>query len=246
MTKKHNVAGVRALFTLSLCLLLAMTALALPARAADVDIMFNDPGAIVGNGVTVNVYTTGDVAGVSLTIVYDTDYLSYTGFSGGLGNASVQDSGGTESGKFLTFRCGQQVLGVDISEVRQIIQLPQFTPLPDSPADIKGIICMHGEAIPVMDLNLRLNLPETIPGERTCVIVFTLEERSFGIIVDEVDNVEDISEDEILPPPGQKESGTDYLLGIVGRDPVILLANADFFISADDIERLSQIADADG
>jgi len=83
------------LLGMSLCLLLAVTALAVPARAADVDIMFNDPGVIVGNAVTVNVYTTGDVAGVNLTIVYDTDYLAYTGSSGGLGNASVQDNGGT-------------------------------------------------------------------------------------------------------------------------------------------------------
>ena len=76
-------------------LLLALTLLAVPARAADVDVMFNDPTVILGNSATVNVYTTGEVAGVNLTIVYDTDYLTYTGYSGGLGNASVQDNGGT-------------------------------------------------------------------------------------------------------------------------------------------------------
>lgn len=95
MIKLHNKKALSRLTSLCLCLLLAVTMLAVPARAADVDIMFNDPGVIVGNGVTVNVYTTGDVAGVNLTIVYDTDYLTYTGASGGLGNASVQDNGGT-------------------------------------------------------------------------------------------------------------------------------------------------------
>lgn len=95
MTKLNRFLPLRLVLTLSLGVLLALSVLAVPARAADVDIMFNDPGVIVGNAVTVNVYTTGDVAGVNLTIVYDTDYLSYTGSSGGLGNASVQDSGGT-------------------------------------------------------------------------------------------------------------------------------------------------------
>lgn len=92
MKKLYKPAG---LFSAVLGLLLAVTLLAVPARAADVDIMFNDPSVIVGGGVTVNVYTTADVAGVNLTVVYDTDYLTYTGSSGGLGNASVQDNSGT-------------------------------------------------------------------------------------------------------------------------------------------------------
>ena len=95
MTTNYMVKTLRPLLLLGLCLLLSLTLLAVPARAADVDIMFNDPGVIVGGAVTVNVYTTGEVAGVNLTVVYDTDYLTYTGSSGGLGNASVQDNGGT-------------------------------------------------------------------------------------------------------------------------------------------------------
>lgn len=95
MTKVNTLLPLRLLLCIAMCLLLGLTALAVPVRAADVDIMFNDPGVMVGNGVTVNVYTTGEVAGVNLTIVYDTDYLTYTGSSGGLGNASVQDNGGT-------------------------------------------------------------------------------------------------------------------------------------------------------
>ena len=65
--------------------------LTVSARAADTDVMFSDPSVVVGNTVTVNVYTTSAVAGIDLTLVYDTDYLTYTGASGGLGNAAVQD-----------------------------------------------------------------------------------------------------------------------------------------------------------
>ena len=69
--------------------------LSMRAHAADVDVMFSDPTAVVGNAVTVNVYTTASVAGIDLTLVYDADRLTYTGFSGGLGNAAVQDNGGS-------------------------------------------------------------------------------------------------------------------------------------------------------
>lgn len=84
----------RLLLAAALCLLLT-AALSATAYAADIDIMFSDPSAIVGNTVSVNVYSTGNVAGVDMTIVYDTDYLSYTGCSGGLGNAAVQENGGS-------------------------------------------------------------------------------------------------------------------------------------------------------
>ena len=69
--------------------------LTVSARAADTDVMFSDPSVVVGNTVTVNVYTTSAVAGIDLTLVYDTDYLTYTGASGGLGTAAVQDNGGS-------------------------------------------------------------------------------------------------------------------------------------------------------
>lgn len=69
--------------------------LTVSARAADTDVMFSDPSVVGGNTVTVNVYTTSAVAGIDLTLVYDTDYLTYTGASGGLGNAAVQDNGGS-------------------------------------------------------------------------------------------------------------------------------------------------------
>ena len=77
-----------------LCLFL-LPLLTLPALAADVDVMFSDPSVKVGSTVSVNVYTDKDIAGITMTVTYDADYLAYTGFSGGLGSASVQDNGGS-------------------------------------------------------------------------------------------------------------------------------------------------------
>lgn len=94
MKKDKNKRRSRRGLAVFLCLLALAPALALSARAADVDIMFSDPVVMVGETATVNVYSTADIAGVSMTLVYDTDLLTYTGASGGLGNASVLDNGG--------------------------------------------------------------------------------------------------------------------------------------------------------
>lgn len=84
---------VRTAFVL-LCLGALTGALFVSARAAAGDVIFSDPSAVVGDSVTVNVYATVNVAGLDMTLTYDTDLLTYTGFSGGLGNAAVRDSGG--------------------------------------------------------------------------------------------------------------------------------------------------------
>ena len=43
--------------------------LTVSARAADTDVMFSDPGAVVGNSVTVNVYTTAAVLFIGAAVL---------------------------------------------------------------------------------------------------------------------------------------------------------------------------------
>ena len=43
--------------------------LTVSARAADKDVMFSDPGAVVGNSVTVNVYTTAVVLFIGAAVL---------------------------------------------------------------------------------------------------------------------------------------------------------------------------------
>ncbi len=81
----------------ALCLLLClltMTTLAAPAALADgVEIHFSDPRALLNGNVTVVVQSSTAVAGINLTLVYDSDYLTYKSCSGGLGNANVNNTG---------------------------------------------------------------------------------------------------------------------------------------------------------
>ncbi len=127
-------------------------------------------------------------------------------------------------GKYLTFFTDDQLFGVSIADVVQIVGMQEITEIPEFPHYAKGIINLRGEIIPIVDMRLRLGKPEAEYNERTCIIVTTINGRCIGLIVDQVDEVTDIKDELISPSPTVSGAGESYLTGI-GRlsNKVVLL-----------------------
>jgi len=108
----------------------------------------------------------------------------------------------TESlgGKYLTFKLGEEEYGVQILKVREIIGLMDITKVPQMPGYVKGVINLRGKVIPVIDLRAKFSLPGVDYTEQTCIIVIDVGSM-VGTIVDSVQEVADISGDQIEPPP---------------------------------------------
>ena len=138
------------------------------------------------------------------------------------------------SNQYLTFWCGNQLYGLEISQVVQIVQMTDITPLPDFPDYVKGILPVRGEMVPIMDLHLRLGLKGTVHSDSACIILTHIDSYSFGIIVDGVNDVATITEQDICTSP-QSEHRTNYLPGIAQREQVILLLDMNFILSEKDI-----------
>ncbi len=109
-------------------------------------------------------------------------------------------------GKVMTFNIGDQVYGVEIQYVMEIIGLPHITKVPHVPNYIKGIINVRSKVVPVVDIRTRFGKPEIPPTKRTCIITLTLDgnETCCGIIVDNVADVEDIHTGDISATPENK------------------------------------------
>lgn len=147
-------------------------------------------------------------------------------------------------GKYLTFWTDNQLFGVPIADVVQIIGIQEITPIPDSPKFAKGVINLRGNIIPVIDVRLRLNKPECEYGEHTCIIVTKIEENFIGFIVDSVDEVTTIDDEQISPPPKlSKDRTNDYLIGIgkLGAK-VVLLIDTGKILNNEEIEAVSEAA----
>jgi len=131
------------------------------------------------------------------------------------------NEGGTLE-KYLTFRVGEEDYGISIHYVSEIVGLQKITPVPDVPPYVKGVINLRGKIIPVLDMRLRLGMPERSYDERTCIIVVNVEGDLLGLIVDRVNEVTDIPQEQIEPPPSE-EGGFVMGLGKVGEGVKILL-----------------------
>ncbi len=148
----------------------------------------------------------------------------------------------TQKGRFLTFQIGNEVYGIEIKYVTEIIGIQPVTEVPELPEYIKGIINLRGKIIPVMDIRLRFKKEWVAYNDRTCVIVIDIGIFSIGLIVDHVSEVISIPEEEIADPPEVKTGGNRYIKGIgkVGSE-VKLLLDCDKLLNDKDMEILTNV-----
>lgn len=147
----------------------------------------------------------------------------------------------TQKGKFLTFSMGNEMYGIEIRYVTEIIGIQTITEVPELPQYIRGIINLRGKIIPVMDVRLRFRKPFKEYNDRTCVIVIDIKDASIGLIVDSVSEVLSIPDGDIVPPPEvNKGSGSRYIKGIgkVEND-VKLLLDCEKLLTEDELEYLN-------
>jgi len=140
-----------------------------------------------------------------------------------------------ESGKkqFVVFRTGTDEYGADIGSVTIIERIMNITRVPGTPPYIKGVINLRGDIIPVMDLRIRLGLPGKEPDDDTRIIILTVSNISFGIIVDAVLEVLQLEVTQIDSAAGIINDITlDYISGVArAGDRLITLINLEKLIS---------------
>lgn len=132
-----------------------------------------------------------------------------------------------EENKYLMCKLGNEIFGIDIGHVTDIIELQKITEVPDMPEHVKGVINLRGNVIPVIDLRNRFAMEEKEYDDRTVITVVSLKERSIGFIIDTATEVQAIPEDQIDPPPrfSDQEGKQRFILGLgkVGEQLIILL-----------------------
>jgi purine-binding chemotaxis protein CheW len=153
-----------------------------------------------------------------------------------------------KSGKYLTFKLAEEDYGISLLKVREIIGMMPITSVPRTPAHVKGVINLRGKVIPVTDLRLRFDMPETDYTDRTCIIVVEIQTADstvqMGIVVDAVTEVLPVREDEIEPAPEFGASvDTRYILGMANMEGAVkILLDIDRVQTAEEIAELEKVA----
>ncbi|MGN0598094.1 MAG: chemotaxis protein CheW [Ruminiclostridium sp.] len=107
----------------------------------------------------------------------------------------------SEITKVLTFYIGEQVYGIEIPYVIEIIGVPTITKVPGIPQYIKGIINVRSKVVPVVNIRSRFGKDEIETTDRTSIIIVALNDVQVGLIVDEVLDVLSVTEKHIASTP---------------------------------------------
>ncbi len=158
-----------------------------------------------------------------------------------LNNAGQDED--TLKGKYLIFSMGNELYGIEIRYITEIIGIQPITEIPEMPEYVKGITNLRGKIIPIMDARLRFKKEVREYDDRTCIIVIETNDISIGLIVDSVSEVISLKDEDIAPPPELGRGGHRYIKGIgKAGDNVKLLLDCQRLLADDAIETLRTMA----
>src|SRR5947209_3577246 len=107
--------------------------------------------------------------------------------------SSAQHLASERADKYLSFRLGKEEFAVQVLLVREILGMQPITVVPQTPAHVKGLMNLRGKPVPVIDLRLKLGMPDSEPTPRTSIVVVQMETDGvrvlIGLLVDGVSEV---------------------------------------------------------
>ena len=146
-----------------------------------------------------------------------------------------------ETTLYLTLRLEKELLAIEVSRVREVLDMCSITKVPRTPTFMRGVINLRGTVIPVIDLRSKFGMSsiESTIESRIVVMEINMDgnETVAGVLTDAVHDVIEINEDKIDASP---ESGTswrrEYVKGIGKHgENFILLLDMDRVFSRADI-----------
>ncbi|MDG9882673.1 chemotaxis protein CheV [Pseudomonas putida CSV86] len=120
--------------------------------------------------------------------------------------------------ELLLFRLrGEQLYGINVFKVREVLQCPSLTLLPKASRVVRGVANIRGATIPILDLAMATGLPplENQDPSKSFVIITEYNTKTQGFLVHSVERIVNMNWEEIHPPP--KGTGRDHYLTAVTR-----------------------------
>ncbi len=147
---------------------------------------------------------------------------------------------------YLTFRLGDELFAANVSKVLNILEMTKVTKVPKAPPYLKGVINLRGAVLPLVDTRIKFEMSETEFTPNTCILVLDIningESVHVGALVDSVQEVVELDDADILPPPS---IGTRYkpefIEGVAKLgDEFAMILNMDLIFSTDELSILKE------
>ena len=141
-----------------------------------------------------------------------------------MSDQNMESTSTTEQLQLVTFGVGAEEFAVDILAVQEINRMMELTRVPQSAAEVEGVINLRGKIIPVIDLRTRFGLSRGEANDQNRIVVVEVHGRVIGFIVDRVHEVLRVPADIVEPAPDMVCSiDSDFIAGVGKLDDRLLI-----------------------
>ncbi|MDR0539683.1 MAG: chemotaxis protein CheW [Spirochaetaceae bacterium] len=149
--------------------------------------------------------------------------------------------------QLVTFQLGEEIYGIDILDVKEIVRVQAVRPIPNAPGYVEGIFNLRSEIIPVINLHKRFGIPLLAGQDEDSAllsgfIIIDVDGMKLGVIIDRVSRVVTIEHAEIQPPPQMLTGiGAEYIQGVVRQgEQYLILLNIRSLFNPKELQKLAE------
>jgi purine-binding chemotaxis protein CheW len=149
--------------------------------------------------------------------------------------------------QLVTFQISEELYGVDIMDVKEIVRVQDIRAIPNAPVYVEGLFNLRGEIVPIISLHKRFHLKKAQIGEDeellSGFIIIDIDGMKLGVIIDKIERVVSIEASDIQPPPQMLAGiGAEYIQGVVNRDSgYLIILDIRKLFSAKELRKIDEI-----
>lgn len=128
--------------------------------------------------------------------------------------------------QWATFRVDNELYGIDVVQVKEVLRYSEITPVPGSEHYILGIINLRGNVVTVVDTRQLFGLPAVPIDDDTRIIVVEFNEQEVvGMVVDSVDEVINLPQNDVdrAPNVAGDEANRRFVQGVCYHNSVLII-----------------------
>jgi purine-binding chemotaxis protein CheW len=152
-----------------------------------------------------------------------------------------------EQEQLVTFQLGEELYGVDIMDVKEIVRVQDVRAIPNAPSYVEGIFNLRSEIIPVVNLHKRFYLKKMEQSEEDILlsgfVIVEIDGLKLGVVIDRVSRVLTINKSDVQPPPQMLSGiGAEYISGVVRREKgYLIILNLRSLFNPKELEKLGAL-----
>ena len=145
--------------------------------------------------------------------------------------------------QWVTFRLGEEVYGVNVMQVQEVLRVTEVAPVPGAPHYVLGIVNLRGNVVTVMDTRSRFGLPPAELDDAARIVIIETQGQVFGMLVDSVAEVVELRASQVDPTPNVgADDSARYLQGVASLDgDLLILVDLDRLLSDEEWDELNAV-----